>query len=82
MLTGKQIHETIARRKERERDGWREAQGMLFSSREAEFEWLAERARASLNQGFTVEQLDAEIERSRQKRKVKGQCPGNNISGR
>ena len=65
-LNGKELHGLIMRRKDRQAEVKREAQGMLFSTREAEFEYLAERARSTLQ--LPVEEIEAERERSRRRK--------------
>lgn len=67
MLNGKQLSHVIADRAERKKEVRAEAQGMLFSSREAELEHLAERARATLF--LPLADLDGEIARSRERRR-------------
>lgn len=71
-LNGKQLHDMIARRKERQAEVKREAQGTLFSTREQYLEDLAERARATLVHGIPIEELDAEIAASRKRRQGRG----------
>jgi hypothetical protein len=69
-LNGKELRDLIARRKDREKEGRREAQRGLFSSKEAEMQYLYERAISNLGKcGVSLEEIDAEIARSRERRK-------------
>ena len=65
-LNGKELHGLITRRKDRQTEVKREAQGEMFATPEAYYESLAERARSTLQ--LPVEEIEAAREKWRKER--------------